>query len=98
MFWTLYLITCIVTVLLALKYELTRPLNLLLINAIFPPFGLLYTLYIVYVVRPRLLAEAQGIPEPVPFFVPYLEKLRTLLLRFWAYILSLLGRTPPKID
>jgi hypothetical protein len=53
---------------------------------------------VVYIIRPQVIAKALGIPQPLPFFVPYLEILRRSILRFWAYLLSLVGRQPPKID
>lgn len=98
MLMVLYILTCAATLILALMYQLTAPLRLLILNALLPPVGLLYTLYVVYVVRPHVIAQARGIQEPPPFFVPYLEKIRHTILRGWGYIMELLGRKPPKID
>lgn len=98
MFWPLYILTCIATVYLVFRFELAKPVHLILLNAFLPGMGLAYTLYIVYVVRPAAIAKASGQPLPQPFFVPYFEIFRTALLRLWAFVLGLFGRQPPRID
>lgn len=100
MFLALYVLSIIATVFLAVRYNFlpSAIAKLLLLSICVPFVGLAYTLYVVFVVRPRLIAEANGLPQPVPFFVPYLEKVRHTILSFWGYILGLLGRKPPRID
>lgn len=98
MFWVFYILTNLATVYLGFHYQLTGPLRLLILNLLLPPLGLLYTLYIVFVVRPRLIAEANGEELPLPFFVPYLEIVRTAILKLWNYLLELLGRPPRRLD
>lgn len=98
MFMTLYVLSCIATLYLAFRYELSKPILLLVINLLLPFVGLIYTLYVVYVVRPELIAKATGQPLPQPFFVPYLEKLRSAILGLWGYLLGLIGKKPPRID
>lgn len=100
MFLTLYILSNIATVFLAVRYGFlpSAIARVLLVNLCLPFVGLAYTLYVIFIVRPRLIAKANGIAEPVPFFVPYLEKLRTALLRLITYLFGLIGKKPPKID
>lgn len=82
MIFTLYIASIILTLILGVYYRLANPWRLGLFAGIFPLVGFLYALYVIYVVRPRVIAEALGHPpQPNPYIAAVLNPLRQQLNR-----------------
>ena len=77
MIFALYIASIILTLGLGAYYRLANPWRLGLFAGVFPLVGFLYALYVIYVVRPRVMAAALGLPpQPNPYIAAILNPLR----------------------
>jgi len=91
LFLPLWIASCAGTIYLAMKFELTGFMRLLLLNIVLPFSGFIYTVYICYYYLPREVARQAGLPMPPgPYKIYIAPKVEPYRKELEAYLRSLL--------
>ena len=85
-FWIFCIVvSSFLTVLLAARFKLQGTPKMVFLNLLLPFAGVLYVLYVVHVVYPRVMKEKLGHDVPSPL-QPYLEAYGIFLKGVWQEI------------
>ena len=93
---TLIIVSVVATFYLANKVGISRSIYLSIMNIVLPFSGLIVTLYIIYFVIPKKIAEAQGLPLPPSPLQPLYDKISPHIKPHIMRLREKLGLERPK--